>query len=152
MAPYEKCRAQITLRVDILRRTNVKITEVEALLLRQPGLRPDIADGSQDALIVKVHTDEGLAGVGETDSSPFVAKSIIDAPPSHKISSGLRAVLIGQDPLDTDRIWDLMFQSSLYYVRRGAAIHAMSGIDIALWDIACAAACGNSRSRRATST
>ena len=113
----------------------MKITQVEALLLRQPGLRPDIADGSQDALVVRVHTDEGIVGLGEIDSSPYVAKSVIDAPVSHTVSSGLRDVLIGQDPFEIAYLWDLMYRSSLYYGRRGVAIHAISGIDIALWDI-----------------
>lgn len=113
----------------------MKITQVDTLLLRQPGLRGEIADGSQDALVVKVHTDEGLIGLGEIDSSPFVAQSVIDAPVSHKISSGLRGVLIGQDPCEIERLWDLMYQASIYYGRRGVAIHALSGLDIALWDI-----------------
>jgi L-rhamnonate dehydratase len=113
----------------------VKITAVDALLLRQPELRPEIADGSQDALVVRVHTDEGIVGLGEIDSSPYVAKAVIDAPPSSKISSGLRSVLIGQDPFQIDYLWQLMYRASIYYGRSGAAMHAISGIDIALWDI-----------------
>jgi L-rhamnonate dehydratase len=113
------------------------ITDVEALLLRQPGaFDSSIADGSQDALIVRVTTDEGIVGVGEVDSSPSVVKAIIDAPPSHKIASGLRSLLVGQDPLDIAGLWQRMYFGSLYYGRRGAAVHAISGIDIALWDIA----------------
>ena len=60
------------------------ITKVEAILLRPPGpINPDIADGSQDALIVRVHTDAGIVGVGEVDSSPHVAKAVMEAPGSH---------------------------------------------------------------------
>ena len=72
------------------------ITKVEAILLRPPGpINPDIADGSQDALIVRVHTDAGIVGVGEVDSSPHVAKAVIEAPASHKIASGLAALIVG---------------------------------------------------------
>lgn len=113
----------------------MKITKVEALLLRQPGLNADIADGSQDALVVRIHTDEGIVGLGEIDSSPFVAKAVIDAPASHKISSGLRSVLLGQDPFEVGHLWERMYRASIYYGRGGAAMHAISGIDIALWDI-----------------
>lgn len=113
----------------------MKITEVEALILRQPEVRTQVADGSQDALVVRVYTDEGIVGLGEIDSSPFVAKSVIDAPASHKTSSGLRSVLIGQDPFQIEYLWERMYRSSVYYGRRGAAVHAISGIDIALWDI-----------------
>jgi L-rhamnonate dehydratase len=113
----------------------VKITEVEAIVLRQPGVDTTIADGSQDALLIRIETDEGITGFGEVDSLPYVIKAIVDAPPSHANASGLRALLIGEDPLEIDRLWEKMFKGSIYYGRRGAAIHAMSGIDIALWDI-----------------
>jgi L-rhamnonate dehydratase len=113
------------------------ITDVEALLLRQPGaVDTTIADGSQDALIVRVSTDAGITGLGEVDSNPTVIKSIIEAPPSHKTACGLRSLLIGQDPSDISGLWQRMYRGSLYYGRRGAAVHAISGIDIALWDIA----------------
>jgi L-alanine-DL-glutamate epimerase-like enolase superfamily enzyme len=111
------------------------ITDIEALVLRAPGLDASAADGSQDALIVRVHTDEGIVGLGEVDSSPSVVKAIIEAPPSHSIASGLRALLVGEDPFAIRRLWRRMFEGSLYFGRRGAVLHAISGIDIALWDI-----------------
>jgi L-rhamnonate dehydratase len=115
----------------------VIITDVEALLLRQPdAIDSTIADGSQDALLVRVHTDAGLIGLGEVDSMPSVVKAIIEAPRAHQIASGLRALLIGEDPLEIDRLWERMYRGSLYFGRRGAVVHAISGIDIALWDIA----------------
>ena len=114
----------------------VRITKVEAILLRPRGpIQTDIADGSQDALIVRVHTDEGIVGLGEVDSSPHVAKAIIEAPSSHKIASGLAALLVGEDPFQIGRLWRKMYNGSVYYGRRGAALHAMSGIEIALWDV-----------------
>jgi L-rhamnonate dehydratase len=113
----------------------MRITSVEALLLRQPGLDASVADGSQDALIVRVHTDEGIVGLGEVDSSPSVVKAIIEAPASHSIASGLGQLLVGEDPFDVRRLWERMFKGSLYFGRRGAVIHAISGLDIALWDI-----------------
>jgi len=113
----------------------VKITDVEAIILRQPQMDVSQADGSQDALLIRVHTDEGITGVGEVDSLPPVIKAIVDAPASHANASGLKALLIGENPLEIDRLWEKMFRGSIYYGRRGPAIHAMSGIDIALWDI-----------------
>jgi L-alanine-DL-glutamate epimerase-like enolase superfamily enzyme len=113
------------------------ITDVEALLLRQPGgVDTTIADGSQDALVIRVTTDAGVVGMGEVDSNPTVVKSIIEAPASHKTSCGLRSLLVGQDPSDIPALWQRMYRGSLYYGRRGAAVHAISGVDIALWDIA----------------
>ena len=48
----------------------MKITDVEAVVLRQPVLDDGIADGSQDDLVILVHTDEGITGIGEVDSAP----------------------------------------------------------------------------------
>ncbi len=113
----------------------MKITDVEAIILRQPVVDGAIADGSQDDLIVRVHTDEGIVGIGEVDSAPEVVKAVFEAPHSHYIATGLRHVLIGQDPLDIEGLWRRMYMGSVYYGRRGVAMHAISGVDIALWDI-----------------
>lgn len=112
------------------------ITDVEALLLRQSSaIDAEAADGTQDALVVRIHTDEGIVGIGEVDSLPLAVKAIIEAPPSHKIASGLGSLLVGQDPFEIGRLWQRMYAGSIYYGRRGVAIHALSGLDIALWDI-----------------
>jgi L-rhamnonate dehydratase len=113
----------------------MKITAVEALVLSMPEIDVDAADSTQDALVVRVHTDTGLVGIGEVDASPSVIKAIIDAPPSHAISSGLAEILVGQDPGDVERLWDAMYRGSIFYGRRGAVVMAMSGLDIALWDL-----------------
>jgi L-alanine-DL-glutamate epimerase-like enolase superfamily enzyme len=113
------------------------VTEVEAIHLRQPGaLDTTIADGSQDALLVRVHTDAGISGIGEVDSLPYVAKAVIEAPASHANASGLGKLLVGLDPLDIDAARERLYAGSIYYGRRGVAVHALSGIEIALWDIA----------------
>jgi L-alanine-DL-glutamate epimerase-like enolase superfamily enzyme len=113
----------------------MKITDVEALVLQVGEIDTSRADGTQDAFIVRVHTDEGLVGVGEGDTSPYVAREIVNMPSSHSLARGLREVLIGQDPLRVRPLWDEMFASSYHYGRDGAALHAMSAIDMALWDL-----------------
>jgi L-rhamnonate dehydratase len=113
----------------------MKITDVEALVLQVGEIDASRADGTQDAFIVRVHTDEGLVGIGEGDTSPYVAREIVTMPSSHSLARGLREVLIGQDPLRVRPLWDEMFASSYHYGRDGAALHAMSAIDMALWDL-----------------
>ena len=113
----------------------MKITRVEALYLRLPDVNAR-ADGTQDTLIVRVHTDAGLVGVGEVDSSPLVAKAIIEAPLSHAIARGLAGSVLGEDPLEIDRLWLRMYEGAIFFGRGGAAQQAISGIDMALWDIA----------------
>jgi L-alanine-DL-glutamate epimerase-like enolase superfamily enzyme len=113
----------------------VKITEVEAIVLRQAEVNDGIADGSQDDLVVRIHTDEGITGIGEVDSSPELIQALVQAPSSHAVAMSLRDVLIGEDPLDVEGLWHKMYRGLIYIGRRGIAVHAISGIDIALWDI-----------------
>jgi L-rhamnonate dehydratase len=120
----------------------MEITNVEAIILRPPEeVDATIADGSQDALLIRIHTDAGIVGYGEVDSLPAVVKTIVEAPRSHKYASGLSSLLIGQDPLRPESLRRRLFEGSLYYGRRGAVVHAISGIEIALWDI-CGKAAG----------
>jgi len=113
----------------------MKITEVETIYLRLPDLDAEKCDGTQDTLLIRIHTDEGITGIGEVDSVPLVARAIVDAPPSHSIATGLRSLLIGENPFETERLWDKMYRGTIYFGRTGPALHAISGVDIALWDI-----------------
>jgi L-alanine-DL-glutamate epimerase-like enolase superfamily enzyme len=113
----------------------MKITRVEPIHLRLPDVN-ERCDGSQETLVVRVHTDEGIVGVGEVDSSSHVAKAIIEAPLSHKICRGLAECVIGLDPFEIDRALYRMYEGAIFFGRQGAVIQAMSGIEIALWDIA----------------
>jgi L-alanine-DL-glutamate epimerase-like enolase superfamily enzyme len=117
------------------RSKRMKIVEVEAIWLRVPTFDQPCEWG-EDALIVRIYTDTGLIGVGETDSSPAVVKALIETPASHSICQGLRQVLLGENPLEINRLWKKMYRQSEYVGRRGAGIHAISALDIALWDIA----------------
>jgi L-rhamnonate dehydratase len=112
----------------------MKITEVICQLLRVSAVERKTAS-SQDAVLVRVRTDSGLEGIGEADSQPEVVKAIIDAPFSHNIACGLRELLIGENPLETERLWQKMFRSTMYYGRSSVTITAMAAIDMALWDL-----------------
>jgi L-alanine-DL-glutamate epimerase-like enolase superfamily enzyme len=65
----------------------------------------------------------------------MAVKGAIEGPYSHTITSGLRELVIGEDPFETEYIWHKMYRQNIYSGRRGIAVHAMSGIDMALWDI-----------------
>jgi L-alanine-DL-glutamate epimerase-like enolase superfamily enzyme len=114
----------------------MKITDVEPIVLRLQHVDATRADGTQDAFLVRVHTDEGIVGVGEADTAPLLAKTIVEMPASHSVARGLRELLLGENPLEVDRLWQLMFHGSDHYGRRGAALHVISAIDMALWDLA----------------
>jgi L-rhamnonate dehydratase len=112
----------------------MKITEVICQILRIPEVKQKTA-GTQDTLIIRIRTDSGLEGIGEADASPEIVKAIIDAPFSHNIACGLRQLLIGLDPLETDLIREKLYRATMYFGRRAVGVVAMAGIDMALWDI-----------------
>ena len=114
--------------------SDLKITGVEAIYLRLPQVKEQ-CDSGQDALIVRVTTDAGIVGYGEVDSNPMGAKGVIEGPFSHTTATGLAHVVVGEDPFRTEYLWHKMYRANIYGGRRGIGIHAMSGIDLALWDI-----------------
>lgn len=113
----------------------MKITNIECKILKIPELKENATSSSQDDLVVIVHTDEGIYGVGETDTGPWLAKAAIEAPGSHSMAMGMRDLLIGMDPFDTGAIWEKLYTYTCMSGRRGAVICAIGAVDMALWDI-----------------
>jgi L-alanine-DL-glutamate epimerase-like enolase superfamily enzyme len=112
----------------------MKITQIVCQVLRVGRVAAKTAS-CQDAVLVRVRTDTGLEGIGEADSSPEVVKAIIDAPFSHNIACGLRALLVGENPLESDRLWERMYRGTVYFGRTSVTITAMAAVDMALWDL-----------------
>jgi len=110
----------------------MKITQVEAI-----PLRVDEKDDEsvRDDLIIRVSTDAGITGIGEVDASPQMGKAVVDAPEMMQHARGLANLVVGEDPLHTERLWDKMYQGTMWMGRGGVTIEAMSGVDMALWDI-----------------
>lgn len=113
----------------------MKITSVEAIVLRLPVVTA-ACDGTQDTCLIRIDTDVGITGWGEVDSCPTAVKAVIDAPLSHQICTGLGSAITGLDPLAIEVCMTRMATASNYYGRAGLAIHAMAGVNLALWDIA----------------
>src|SRR5204863_6475968 len=98
----------------------MKITAVEALHLRIPKVELK-ADGTQEVLVVRVTTDDGLVGHGEAVSNASVVRTIVEAPRSMPFRHGLATVLTGSDPLDPPARWRDMYEATRWYGRRGVA-------------------------------
>jgi L-alanine-DL-glutamate epimerase-like enolase superfamily enzyme len=113
----------------------MKITDIETIILRMPEPVLPNGDNLQDILIIRVHTDEGITGIGEAHTAPTVLKAVIDAPISHLTTQGLKPLLIGKDPRRINELWELMVRHTASYGRRGVVMQAISGVDIALWDL-----------------
>ena len=104
-------------------------------MLYATNLDPDACDSSQDTVVVKVHTQEGITGIGEVDTAPWPVKALIEAPGSHVMNRGMTELLIGKDPTQPRAIWDLLYTHTAMTGRRGAGICAIGALDMAIWDI-----------------
>ncbi|WP_136162958.1 L-rhamnonate dehydratase [Sphingomonas flavalba] len=78
-------------------------------------------------LVVEIFTDDGHVGIGNAALSPHVTKALIDR--------HLAPLLIGENPWDTEFLWQHMYRRTMAYGRKGVAMVAISAIDIALWDL-----------------
>jgi D-arabinonate dehydratase len=83
---------------------------------------------SRAGLLVEVETDTGIVGIGEAGVGGGATADVI--------AKSLKPLLIGQDPLLIEGLWQKMFARTRQFGRRGLVMQAISGIDIALWDIA----------------
>lgn len=113
----------------------MKITEIEPVPLRLMTVDESRCDGTQDAFLIQIHTDQGVVGIGEADAPPLPARAIIEMPSSHAIAMGVRDLLLGRDPLDVGPIWHELYHRTRYYGQSGLAVHVLAGIDVALHDL-----------------
>jgi D-galactarolactone cycloisomerase len=114
----------------------LKITNVHAHVLRSALQQPfAFSQGwvsSRGATLVEVETDEGVTGWGEALCQGLQPPEIAAA----AIGTVLKDLVIGADPLQPEVLWHRMYHQTRDYGQKGAVVGAISGIDIALWDIA----------------
>ena len=114
----------------------MKITNVRAWLVKIPwdhnvGAAEVRVPGRRGFIFVQVDTDEGITGWGEVTTYPGpVANRAVAA-----YIDQIGAWLVGEDPANIEAIWGKVFRGLTYVGTRGATTAAISGIDIALWDI-----------------
>jgi L-rhamnonate dehydratase len=100
----------------------MKIKGIETIALVDPG--------KAEETLVRVHTDEGITGMGQAESPSLVIDAIIRA------DGGLQQILQDEDPLQVQRLWQKMYSRTGLFGRRGVTIAAMGAVETALWDIA----------------
>ncbi|HXJ84567.1 MAG TPA: mandelate racemase/muconate lactonizing enzyme family protein [Candidatus Methylomirabilis sp.] len=111
----------------------VKITGIEAIPLAIPMKPLDPPStwsaGTQKQIVVRVLTDDGRTGTGEAFAygAPLAVCAVIE--------ESLVPLLVGQDALRIEPLVDLMHRATMIYGRRGLAMFAISGVEIALWDL-----------------
>jgi D-galactarolactone cycloisomerase len=113
----------------------MKITDIKTIRLRaslpsagQVHSRSGVR-ASRSALLVKVNTDEGITGIGSCSGNATLIEIIVDRM--------LKPLLVGMDPTNIEQVWDkAYFRGGVRALgSRGIGVVALSGIDIALWDI-----------------
>ena len=100
----------------------MKITQLETIALRD--------EHGRDFTVVRVHTDEGVSGIGQAESPSLVIDAIL------RNTHGLQRLLEGEDPTQVQRLWQRMYDTTGLYGRRGVTIAAIGAVETALWDIA----------------
>jgi L-alanine-DL-glutamate epimerase-like enolase superfamily enzyme len=113
----------------------VRIADIRTHVLLDPGFDREATSSAQDTIVVEIETDDGLVGIGETDLNAWVARACIEAPGTHTMDRGLRESLLGRDPSDPRKLWDELYLATAMTGRRGAGVHALGALDIALWDL-----------------
>src|SRR5207237_8617471 len=110
----------------------MKIVDVRTIPLSYRCEPPYGSAGGMQArrgsLLVEIETDERVIGIGEAGGGGGATAGVID-----KL---LQPMLIGQDPLLIEGLWPKMFARTRQFGRRGIGVNGISGLDIALWDIA----------------
>ena len=118
------------------------ITDVEAMVLDTGKDYPDPdaageAHGVRYISLIRIDTDEGISGWSDIETQPHVGKAIVDAPSGGAVGfESIKRALIGENPLERERLWQKMYRFLAYYGRSGAGMQMISGADLALWDIA----------------
>lgn len=110
-----------------------KIDSIDFFYLSMPQIF-DIGDGSQDALLVRVTAGDRL-GWGECEASPLTTIASLVCPMSHSACKPVAASVLGERierPEDIAAIHRKVRQNSMDLLQ---ADHALSGIDVALWDL-----------------
>ncbi len=88
----------------------MRITKIDCHVLLIPDYDVEACSSAQDDLVIEIHTDEGLVGIGETDTNPWVARECIRAVGTHCMGLGLEEMLLGADPLEPEAIWQEALQ------------------------------------------
>lgn len=117
----------------------MKITRAEAIILESPrdyGVHGGEAAGPRYRSLLRVSTDAGIDGWAEIETQPHVLKAVIDAPGDGSgMFEGLGRLLVGKDPFQIEKLWHELYTGTIYYGRRGVVLQAISGIDLACYDI-----------------
>ncbi len=112
----------------------MKIETIDLFYVALPKITRT-ADGTQDSLVVRVRTDNGLEGWGECDASPLVSLTAYVMPMSHSNIINIREALLGESLDSPEDVVRLRNKAGEYGLDIQQLDHAVAGADIAMWDV-----------------
>jgi L-alanine-DL-glutamate epimerase-like enolase superfamily enzyme len=111
------------------------IVDVEAIVLRAPTRDASDLDSSAETVVVLVHDEDRVVGIGEADAPAAVVRELVLMEDVHAWSRGLRGLLLGRDPFGITALHRELYEATIYHGRRGLGVHALSAVDVALHDL-----------------
>jgi len=113
-----------------IKRNILKITDIKATALRNKEKSLSAGPG---VCMVEVHTSNGLVGIGEAcaqseNDEAALATALI-------LERGIKPIVLGLDPVNPRTIWEKLYLETEWFGRVGTVMHAISALDIALWDL-----------------
>jgi len=112
----------------------LKIEAIDLFYVALPKITRT-ADGTQDSLVVRVRTDNGLEGWGECDASPLVSLTAYVMPMSHSNIINIREALLGETLDSPEDVIRLRNKAGEFGLDIQQLDHAVAGADIAMWDV-----------------
>jgi L-alanine-DL-glutamate epimerase-like enolase superfamily enzyme len=110
----------------------MKVTEIETYVLRIPTVKPIALEFPEHRMVVAtIRTDEGLSGLGYSLAFGGGGADAIQV----YLESRLKPLVLGQDPLFVEGLWERMYRFDRGIKRQGVAAYALSALDIGLWDL-----------------
>ena len=89
----------------------------------------------QSTVVIRLTDENGLTGIGEADGPPATMVEYINQDTAHGWSRNFEEMLLGRDPFEIPAIWDTLYEGSRWQGARGLGLFAISGIDMALYDL-----------------
>ena len=110
----------------------MKVTGIDSYDLRIPTVKPVALEFAEHRVVAAViHTDEGIDGLGYTLAFGGGGAESIQV----YLETRLKPLIVGEDPLFVERLWERMFRADRGIKRQGVAAYAISAIDVGLWDV-----------------
>lgn len=107
------------------------IKEIKVIPIQVKGTNWD-----QSTVLIKIIDKAGRFGIGESDGPPSAVKEFLEMDTAHGWQMNINDILVGKDPIEFVANYNAMYESQIWVGRRGLGINAISGVDMALYDLA----------------